>query len=71
MFHELLEKLARREDLSADEASAAMAEIMDGTVSEPAMAGLLMGLAMKGERPAEIVGLARTCLLYTSDAADE
>jgi anthranilate phosphoribosyltransferase len=60
MFHELLEKLARREDLSADEASAAMAEIMDGTVSEPAMAGLLMGLAMKGERPAEIVGLART-----------
>src|SRR5450756_664281 len=60
MFHELLEKLARREDLSADEASAAMAEIMDGTVSEPAMAGLLMGLAMKGERPAEVVGLART-----------
>jgi len=60
MFHELLEKLARREDLSADEASAAMAEIMDGTISEPAMAGLLMGLAMKGERPAEIVGLART-----------
>jgi anthranilate phosphoribosyltransferase len=60
MFHELLEKLARREDLTADEASAAMGEIMDGRVSEPAMAGLLMGLAMKGERPAEIVGLALT-----------
>jgi anthranilate phosphoribosyltransferase len=59
MFHELLEKLARREDLTLDEASAAMGEIMDGRVSEPAMAGLLMGLAMKGERPAEIVGLAR------------
>ena len=51
MFHDLLEKLARREDLTADEASAAMGEIMDGRASEPAMAGLLMGLAMKGERP--------------------
>ncbi len=60
MFHDLLEKLARREDLTADEASAAMGEIMDGRASEPEMAGLLMGLAMKGERPAEIVGLART-----------
>jgi anthranilate phosphoribosyltransferase len=59
MFHELLEKLARREDLSMDEAAAAMGEIMDGRVSEPAMAGLLVGLAMKGERPVEIVGLAR------------
>jgi anthranilate phosphoribosyltransferase len=59
MFHELLEKLVRREDLTTDEASAAMAEMMDGRVSEPAMAGFLMGLAMKGERPCEIVGLAR------------
>jgi anthranilate phosphoribosyltransferase len=60
MFHDLLEKLARREDLTADEASAAMGEIMDGRAGEPETAGLLMGLAMKGERPAEIVGLART-----------
>jgi len=59
MFHELLEKLVRREDLTTGEASAAMAEIMDGRASEPAIAGLLVGLAMKGERPAEIVGLAR------------
>ncbi|HEX7484613.1 MAG TPA: anthranilate phosphoribosyltransferase [Vicinamibacterales bacterium] len=60
MVHELLEKLVRREDLTADEASAAMAEIMDGVATESAMAGFLMGLAMKGERPSEIVGLART-----------
>jgi anthranilate phosphoribosyltransferase len=59
MFHELLEKLVRREDLTTEEASAAMAEIMDGRAAEPAVAGLLVGLAMKGERPAEIVGLAR------------
>jgi anthranilate phosphoribosyltransferase len=60
MVHELLEKLVRREDLTADEASAAMAEIMDGVATESAMAGFLIGLAMKGERPSEIVGLART-----------
>ncbi len=60
MVQELLEKLTRREDLTSDEASAAMAEIMDGRATDAAMAAFLMGLAMKGERPAEIVGLART-----------
>lgn len=59
MIHELLEKLVRREDLTADEASRAMGAIMDGAVDEPVMAAFLVGLAMKGERPAEIVGLAR------------
>ncbi len=60
MFTDLIEKLTRREDLSMDEASAAMAEIMAGRASDAQIAGLLVGLAMKGERPAEIVGLART-----------
>jgi anthranilate phosphoribosyltransferase len=60
MFPGLLEKLTRLEDLTADEASAAMAEIMDGRAAPAHIAGLLVGLAMKGERPAEIVGLART-----------
>ena len=60
MFQALLEKLARREDLSAGESAAAMAAIMDGTVSDAALAGFLTALAMKGEQPAEIVGLART-----------
>jgi anthranilate phosphoribosyltransferase len=60
MIRDLLEKLVRREDLTADEASAAMAGIMEGSVGEAEMAGFLMGLAMKGERPSEIVGLART-----------
>ena len=32
---------------------------MDGRASEPVVAALLMGLAMKGERPGEIVGFAR------------
>jgi anthranilate phosphoribosyltransferase len=60
MFPELIEKLTRHEDLTADEAAAAMAEVMEGRAAPAHMAGLLVGLAMKGERPAEIVGLART-----------
>src|SRR5882672_9574184 len=60
MFPELIDKLARREDLTSEEASAAMAEVMEGRAAEAQIAGFLVGLAMKGERPAEIVGLART-----------
>ena len=60
MFTELLEKLTRHEDLTADEAAAAMAEIMEGRAAPAHIAALLVGLAMKGERPIEIVGLART-----------
>jgi len=60
MFSELIEKLTRHEDLTTDEASAAMAEIMEGRAAPSHIAGLLIGLAMKGERPSEIVGLART-----------
>jgi anthranilate phosphoribosyltransferase len=60
MFQDLIEKLTRHEDLTADEAAAAMAEVMEGRAAPAHIAGLLVGLAMKGERPAEIVGLART-----------
>jgi len=60
MFSTLIEKLQRRQDLTTDEAAAAMDEIMDGRAQPAQIAGLLIALAMKGERPAEIVGLART-----------
>jgi len=43
-----------------DEASQAMEAIMEGRAQPAQIAGLLIGLSMKGERPAEIVGLART-----------
>src|SRR4029077_18742187 len=59
MFQDLIEKLTRHEDLTADEAAAAMTEVMDGRAAPAHIAALLMGLAMKGERPIEIVGLAR------------
>jgi anthranilate phosphoribosyltransferase len=60
MFQGLIDKLTRHEDLTSDEAAAAMAEIMDGRAAPAHIAALLVGLAMKGERPAEIYGLART-----------
>lgn len=60
MFSALIEKLQRRQDLSMDEASQAMEAIMEGRAQPAQIAGLLIGLSMKGERPAEIVGLART-----------
>ena len=60
MFQALIEKLTRHEDLTAEEASAAMTEVMEGRAAASHIAALLIGLAMKGERPEEIVGLART-----------
>jgi len=59
-FPALLDKLHRRIDLTVDEAADAMDTIMDGRAQPSQIAGLLIGLAMKGERPDEIVGLART-----------
>src|SRR5215210_453399 len=60
MFPALLDKLHRREDLTVQEAAAAMEEIMEGRAQPAQIAGFLVALGMKGERPAEIVGLAQT-----------
>ena len=60
MFTPLLEKLVRHEDLTEEEAAAAMREVMEGRAPAAALGALLVGLVMKGERPAEIVGFART-----------
>jgi anthranilate phosphoribosyltransferase len=59
MFAALLEKLRRHEDLSLAEAAEAMGRIMDGEAQPAHIAGLLMALALKGERPEEMVGFAR------------
>ena len=60
MFTELLEKVVRREDLTAEEAAGAMREVMEGRAAPASLAALLSALVMKGERPSEIVGFART-----------
>jgi anthranilate phosphoribosyltransferase len=59
MLVQLLERLQRHEDLTSAEAAAAMDRLMDGEAPPSQMAALLMGLALKGERPTEIVGFAR------------
>jgi len=60
MFVELIERLHRHEDLTQAQAAAAMGAIMRGEAAPAQIAGLLVGLAMKGERPDELVGLAVT-----------
>ncbi len=60
MFTPLIEKVVRHEDLTADEAAAVMREVMEGRAPAAPLGALLAGLVMKGERPAEIVGFART-----------
>ena len=60
MFAPLLETLRRHEDLTTAEAARAMGQIMDGAAQPSHMAALLMALALKGERPSEMVGFART-----------
>lgn len=58
-FGDSLAKVMRRQDLTSGEAREAMDDIVDGRARPAQVAGLLVGLAMKGERPAEIVGFAQ------------
>jgi len=60
MLSALIERVVRHEDLTADEAAAAMHEVMEGRVPSAVLGSLLTALVMKGERPAEIVGFARS-----------
>ena len=57
---EALRKAAEKTDLSADEASAAMNEILDGEVDPALLGALLVALRMKGETVDVIVGCARS-----------
>ena len=59
MFTELIEKVVRHQDLTADEAAAVMGEVMQGRAPAAPLGALLAALVMKGERPAEIVGFAQ------------
>src|SRR5438046_3988886 len=69
MFQELIDKLTRHQDLTADEAAAAMSAIMGGCAAPAHISALLVGLAMKGERPPEIVGLARAMRAHAVQVA--
>jgi anthranilate phosphoribosyltransferase len=60
VFAALLEKLARREDLTQAEAAQALWAMAEGRVGESEMAAFLMGLRVKGETAEEIAGLVET-----------
>jgi anthranilate phosphoribosyltransferase len=55
-----IDAVASGRDLSSDEASAVLAEIMAGDVSHVQIAGFLIALRTKGETVDELAGLART-----------
>ena len=54
-----LQAFSRAERPASDDIAGAFAELMDGTASDPAIAGFLMGLAARGETPADIAAGAR------------
>lgn len=68
----VLGRLMRREDLTAAEASAALAEILDGNATDAQIAAFAVGLRMKGESVDEIAALVRTMLDFAApvEAAD-
>ena len=55
-----IDAVAGGEHLTADHASAALAEIMEGRAGEVQTAAFLIALRAKGETVAELIGLART-----------
>lgn len=54
-----LHKVAKTEHLSAEEAAAAMNEILTGEAGPVLVSGLLVALGMKGETVDELIGFAR------------
>lgn len=51
-----IQKVGERIDLTREEASLAMRDIMEGNATEAQIAAFLMALKLKGERPWEILG---------------
>ena len=61
-FSGILERLARRENLSAEMAAAGFAALMDGKMTPAQAGGFLMGLRMKGESALELAHATRAAL---------
>lgn len=59
MIQQAIARLLERQDLSEDEAFAALGEIMRGEATPAQIGGFLVALRMKGETVAEIAGCAR------------
>ena len=57
-FNSILNRLIAGESLTRDQAHSLFGQLMDGELSEPQVAGLLVALAAKGETVDEITGAA-------------
>ena len=70
---EAIDRVAGGEDLTADEASRVLREVMEGRASETETAGLLVALRTKGETVHEVAGLAATmrAMALRVDAGDD
>jgi anthranilate phosphoribosyltransferase len=68
-----IDRVARGEDLSAEEAALVLREVMEGGASEAETAGFLMALRTKGETVQEIAGFASTmrALALPVEAGDD
>lgn len=58
----VLERLAKREDLTAEMAATAFAALMDGRMTDAQAGSFLMGLRMKGESALELAHATRAAL---------
>jgi anthranilate phosphoribosyltransferase len=58
----LLNRLIRREDLSAEDTRWAMRQVMTGEATPAQVAGFVVALRAKGEAPDEVAGMAATML---------
>ena len=59
MIQDIIRKLLERDNLTEEEAAAAMTWVMEGQATPAQIAGLLVALRMKGETAEEITGFAR------------
>lgn len=64
-WSDTLSRLVRGDDLTEDDAAAAMGEIFAGAASPAQIGGFLLALRAKGETVDEIVGLARTMRAFS------
>jgi anthranilate phosphoribosyltransferase len=75
LFLDPLHKVMNRDNLSADEAQAAMQEIFSGNATTPQIAAFLAALRVKGETAEELEGFARAmrdgCVLIEHGITDE
>lgn len=65
MIKEAIKKLTDGIDLTSEEASGAMSDIMSGAATPSQIAGFLVALRMKGESVNEVVALAKTMRNYS------